>query len=85
VLYKCVKKCFFKNRLYDVGEPVNIGKGEKVPSHFVLTKDFKKEKVGLEAKDKEAAKAIGHTTVVPSPLDKVKRKTKQKPVNDILE
>lgn len=33
--YKCKTKCYFKGRLYQVGDEETFGKSEHVPKHFV--------------------------------------------------
>ena len=32
--YKCVNKCYFRDRVWGVGEFLDSRKGEKIPHHF---------------------------------------------------
>lgn len=84
MLYKCKTKCFFKNRLYQVGDSYNAEKGEKVPEHFIEQSKFKiplSKKEEIEARSfyeaqmnegKEMLKRVGHKpeSANPKPLEK---------------
>jgi len=58
--YTCVKKCFYRNRLYSVGESFTSEKGEKVPPYFVPAKRYKAVEVDLKKQDERAIEAVGH-------------------------
>jgi len=75
VQYKCIKTCFFNNRVYKVGELLKMKDSKKVPSHFVPANKFpyKKEEES-EVKDKKAVKAVGHAKAVKTAVDRQKKK-----------
>lgn len=51
VKYKCVKKCFYRNRLWVPGETLVPEEGEKLPKHFKVAKTVKVE---VEVSEEEA-------------------------------
>lgn len=36
--YKCIRECFYRNRLWKDGEILHASEGEKVPHHFTSTR-----------------------------------------------
>lgn len=75
--YVCVKKCFFRGRIWALGETLVPSPGESVPKHFITKDkyvpepvvDLKDPKTFHELQKKEnaaALAAVGHKPVVPS-------------------
>jgi hypothetical protein len=71
--YKCQTKCFYRNRLWVVGEVIVPMEGEKLPKHFVQASAYKKSKADIrlaadpktllelnKAEQAEALRAVGH-------------------------
>lgn len=77
--YVCVKKCFFRGRVWAQGETLVPSPGEAVPKHFVKKADHKPgapvdQKAQERAEAAKALKAVGHgeqaagaAPVVPGP------------------
>ncbi|NIU02031.1 MAG: hypothetical protein GWN01_14315, partial [Nitrosopumilaceae archaeon] len=51
--YKCIRNCFYKNKLWKEGEFVEVPEGETVPHHFVNF-NVEQEKVREDAEKREA-------------------------------
>jgi len=53
--YRCIRKCYHKERLFDVGDIMDAVPGEKVPHHFEAVEGTTKS-VGTshDAEDKDA-------------------------------
>jgi hypothetical protein len=67
--YLCVKKCYFNDRLWDVGEVMNVDDNAKVPSHFTL------EGGSVQAPQKPLTESLGAV------VDTDKPKVKARPDN----
>lgn len=50
--YKCIRKCFYRNRLWSPGETLDSTPGEKVPHHFETARLVKVEVKMEEAEAK---------------------------------
>lgn len=75
--YICQVKCFHKNRIWNVGESLQVVSGEAVPKHFVPKESYKPDPMSKPPEDPktfaewqrkeqaEALRAVGHG--IPAP------------------
>ena len=77
--YKCITKCFYRSRLYSVGESIDLEDGEQPSKHFVPINKFRKKITDPKVVDQKAVEALGHTKNTSDVPEKVKpSKSKRK-------